>query len=116
MLAEPPANESVLQKCAPTVSLDGRLVMEQWTRDGDCAKPGRHSLDDILRPHALEERVYRMRCVEGWSMVIPWIGFPLGDLLRRFEPNGNAQFVQFTTVLRPKEMPGQRQRFPSILP
>jgi sulfoxide reductase catalytic subunit YedY len=84
--------------------------------DGECAKPGRYALEDILRPHPLEERVYRMRCVEGWSMVIPWEGFPLGDLLRRFEPNGNAKFVQFTTVLRPKEMAGQRLRFPSVLP
>ena len=79
------------------------------TVDGECAKPGTYALDDILRPHPLEERVYRMRCVEGWSMVIPWVGFPLGDLLKRFEPNGNARFVQFTTVLRPQEMVGQRQ-------
>ena len=83
-----------------------------WAIDvaGECAKPGRYALEDILRPHPLEERIYRMRCVEGWSMVIPWVGFPLRDLLNRFEPNGNAQFVQFTTVLRPQEMPTQRQR------
>jgi sulfoxide reductase catalytic subunit YedY len=86
------------------------------TVDGECAKPGTYALDDILRPHPLEERVYRMRCVEGWSMVIPWVGFPLRDLIRRFEPSGNAQFVEFTTVLRPQEMVGQRQRFPAILP
>lgn len=79
------------------------------TVDGECAKPGTYGLDDILRPHPLEERVYRMRCVEGWSMVIPWVGFPLGDLLKRFEPHSNARFVQFTTVLRPREMVGQRQ-------
>ena len=89
-----------------------------WTVEvtGDCTKPGRYTLDDILRPHPLEERVYRMRCVEGWSMVIPWVGFPLRDLLRRFEPGGNARFVEFTTVMRPQEMVGQRQRFPAILP
>jgi sulfoxide reductase catalytic subunit YedY len=84
--------------------------------EGECGKPGVYGLEDILKPHALEERVYRMRCVEGWSMVIPWNGFPLGDLLKRFEPNGNAQFVEFTTIVRPAEMIGQRQRFPSILP
>ena len=89
-----------------------------WTVvvEGECAKPGTYDLDDILKPHALEERVYRMRCVEGWSMVIPWVGFPLRDALRRFEPNGNAQFVEFTTVVRPGEMRGQRVRFPPILP
>jgi sulfoxide reductase catalytic subunit YedY len=89
-----------------------------WSIDveGECAKPGRYALEDILRPHALEERVYRMRCVEAWSMVIPWTGFPLGDLLKRFEPNGNARFVEFTTVFRPQEMVGQRQRFPALLP
>jgi methionine sulfoxide reductase catalytic subunit len=86
------------------------------TVDGECAKPGTYTLEDILRPHALEERVYRMRCVEGWSMVIPWVGFPLRDLLKRFEPNASAGFVEFTTVLRPTEMAGQRQRFPPILP
>lgn len=76
--------------------------------EGLCTKPGVYALEDMLKPHPLEERVYRMRCVEGWSMVIPWVGFPLGDLLKRFEPTGGAKFVEFTTVLRPKEMPGQR--------
>jgi sulfoxide reductase catalytic subunit YedY len=83
--------------------------------EGECAKPGTYTLEDILRPHPLEERIYRMRCVEGWSMVIPWLGFPLANLLKRFEPTGNAQFVEFTTVLRPEEMVGQRRRFPKIL-
>ncbi len=88
-----------------------------WTVEvtGECAKPGRYALDDILRPHPLEERVYRMRCVEGWSMVIPWVGFPLRDFVRRVEPNGNARFIEFTTVVRPQEMIGQRRRFPEIL-
>ena len=86
------------------------------TVDGECAKPGTYTLEDILRPHSLEERVYRMRCVEGWSMVIPWVGFALRDLLKRFEPNGNARFIEVTSVLRPNEMIGQRQRFPAILP
>jgi sulfoxide reductase catalytic subunit YedY len=83
--------------------------------EGECGKPGSYILEDILRPHPLEERIYRMRCVEGWSMVIPWTGFPLADLLKRFEPTGNAKFVEFTTVVRPEEMVGQRRRFPQLL-
>jgi sulfoxide reductase catalytic subunit YedY len=82
---------------------------------GECGKPGVYTLEDILKPHPLEERIYRMRCVEAWSMVIPWVGFQLRDLLARFEPNGNARFVEFTTVLRPDEMVGQRPRFPPVL-
>jgi sulfoxide reductase catalytic subunit YedY len=84
--------------------------------EGLCGKPGTYTLDDILKPHALEERVYRMRCVEGWSMVIPWDGFPLGDLLKRFQPASTATFVEFTTVWRPQEMVGQRRRVPTLLP
>ena len=84
--------------------------------EGACAKPGVYTLEDILKPHALEERVYRHRCVEGWSIVVPWVGFPLGDLLRRFAPSGNAKFVEFTTIVRPQEMVGQRRRFPQLLP
>jgi len=76
--------------------------------EGLCAKPGSYTLEDILKPHPLEERVYRHRCVEGWSMVIPWIGFPLGDLLKRFEPTAAAKYVEFQTVVRPQEMNGQR--------
>jgi len=68
------------------------------------------ALDDILRPHALEERIYRLRCVEAWSMVVPWVGFSLGDLLKRFEPTSKAKFVKFTTLYRPEEMRGQRSR------
>jgi sulfoxide reductase catalytic subunit YedY len=86
------------------------------TVDGFCSKPGVHTLEDILKPHPLEERIYRMRCVEGWSMVIPWVGFPLGDLLKRFQPTANAKFVEFTTVLRPLEMPAQRLRLGASLP
>ena len=86
------------------------------TVDGLCGKPGTYTLEDVLKPHAIEERVYRMRCVEGWSMVIPWDGFSLGDFLQRFQPRSTARFVEFTTVLRPQEMAGQRQRLPAILP
>jgi sulfoxide reductase catalytic subunit YedY len=80
-----------------------------WTVkvDGECAKPADYDLDDLLKPHALEERVYRMRCVEGWSMVIPWVGVPLGDVLKRFEPTPQAKFVEFTTLRDTRQMPGQ---------
>src|SRR5262245_3873715 len=97
---EDPAKKSAAFKPSPW-----SVVVE-----GLCAKPGTYHLDDVLKPHPLEERVYRMRCVEGWSMVIPWVGFPLGDLLKRFQPSAAAKFVEFTTVLRPEEMPGQRSR------
>src|SRR5262252_2561789 len=82
------------------------LKTSPWsvTVEGLCNKPGTYTLEDILKPQPLEERVYRMRCVEAWSMVIPWDGFPLRDLLNRFEPQGKATFVEFTTVSRPSEM------------
>jgi sulfoxide reductase catalytic subunit YedY len=88
----------------------GRLRTRPWTVtvDGECGKPGRFALEDILKPHPLEERIYRLRCVEAWSMVIPWIGFPLGDLVRRFEPTSRAKYVEFTTLHDPRQMPGQR--------
>jgi sulfoxide reductase catalytic subunit YedY len=86
------------------------------TVEGACAKPGVYTLEDILKPHPLEERIYRHRCVEGWSIVVPWVGFPLADLLKRFEPASHAKFVEFVTVKRPEEMPAQRARFMSILP
>ncbi len=90
----------------------GRLRTRPWSVvvDGECAKPGRFALEDLLKPHALEERIYRLRCVEAWSMVIPWVGFPLGDLVKRFEPNSRAKYVEFTTLHDPKQMPGQRYR------
>ena len=95
----------------------GRFKPVPWTVavEGLCAKPGVYTLDDILKPHPLEERIYRLRCVEAWSMVIPWVGFPLGDLLKRFEPAGRARFLEFITVYRPEEMPGQQVRFPKPL-
>ncbi len=80
------------------------------TVGGHCNRPGEYALEDILRPHTMEDRVYRLRCVEAWSMVIPWYGFPLADLIRRLEPTSNANFVMFRTVVRPQEMPGQRAR------
>ena len=88
----------------------GSLRTRPWTVkvDGECAKQGSFPLDDLVKPHALEERVYRLRCVEGWSMVIPWVGFPLRALIDRAEPNGKARFVEFTTLLDQRQMPGQQ--------
>jgi sulfoxide reductase catalytic subunit YedY len=76
--------------------------------DGQCAKPGKYNVEDILKWFPLEERIYRMRCVEAWSMVIPWVGFPLGDFVKRFEPTSKAKFVTFKTLVDYKQMPGQR--------
>ena len=81
--------------------------------DGECETKGDIDLDTLIKPHQLEERIYRMRCVEGWSMVIPWVGFPLRDLLARFKPTAKAKYVAFETLLDPKQMPGQRS---GILP
>jgi sulfoxide reductase catalytic subunit YedY len=88
-----------------------RLRTSPWEVEiaGEVAKPGKIGIEDLLRPHTLEERVYRLRCVEAWSMVIPWIGIPLGDVLRRFEPSSNAKFVAFQTLHDPEQMPGQRR-------
>ncbi len=81
-----------------------------WTVrvDGLCRKPGEYQLEDFLKPSAIQNRVYRMRCVEAWSMVIPWNGIPLADVIKRAEPQPGAQFVEFTTLLDPSRMPGQR--------
>ena len=78
------------------------------TIDGEAEVTGTYALDDLLRPHALEERIYRLRCVEAWSMVVPWVGFPLGDLVKRFKPTSRARYLRFTTLHDPKQMPGQR--------
>ena len=88
----------------------GSLVTKPWsvTVTGEAGKTGTYTLEDILKPHTLEERIYRLRCVEAWSMVIPWVGFPLGDLLKRFEPTSKAKYVQFFTLNDPKQMPGVR--------
>ncbi len=76
---------------------------------GEAEKTGTYALEDILRPHTLEERVYRFRCVEAWSMIVPWVGFPLGDLLTRFAPTSRAKYVQFFTLNDPEQMPGVRR-------
>ena len=77
--------------------------------DGLVKKPGTYTLEDILKGMTLEDRIYRMRCVEGWSMVIPWQGFQLSTLIERVEPTSKARYVAFETVYRPEEMPGQRR-------
>jgi len=90
--------------------LAGRFRPRPWsvTVAGEAGVTGTFTLEDILKPHALEERIYRLRCVEGWSMVIPWVGIPLGSVLKRFQPTSRAKYVAFKTVLRPEEMPGQK--------
>jgi len=87
------------------------LTIDPWSIkvEGNVAKPGTYQLEDILKPHTLEERIYRLRCVERWSMVVPWIGIPLADVIKRFEPTSNAKFVEFTTLYRPDEMTGQKR-------
>ena len=81
-----------------------------WTVQvaGEAEVTGSFALDDFLKPHAVEERVYRLRCVEAWSMVIPWMGVSLADVLKRFKPTSKAKYVEFTTLYDPKQMPGQR--------
>ena len=90
--------------------LGGTFRPAPWsvTIAGEAEVTGKFTLEDILKPHPLEERIYRLRCVEAWSMVIPWVGIPLGDLLKRFRPTSRAKYVAFKTVMRPSEMPGQR--------
>ena len=89
------------------------MTIDPWSVrvEGEMNKPAADiALEDILGPHTLEERIYRLRCVEAWSMVVPWVGFPLGDLIKRFEPTSKARFVRFETLHRPEEMRGQRGR------
>jgi sulfoxide reductase catalytic subunit YedY len=85
-----------------------RFKAQPWsvTVAGKAEVTGTFALEDLLKGHALEERVYRLRCVEAWSMVIPWIGIPLAAVLKRFQPHGDARYVAFTTVARRDEMPG----------
>ena len=88
----------------------GHLRVSPWTVTvaGEAELRGTFALEDLIRPHPLEERVYRLRCVEAWSMVIPWVGLPLGDLVRRLKPTSRAKYVAFTTLRDPTQMPGQR--------
>ena len=93
------------------------LTTSPWTVkiDGLVDKPGDYALEDLIAAQPIEERVYRMRCVEAWSMVIPWNGFPLAALLARVQPQAAAKYVAFETLVRPQEMPGQNTSFP-IMP
>jgi sulfoxide reductase catalytic subunit YedY len=92
-------------------SESGRFKPLPWSVrvDGLVKKPATYALEDLLKGMTLEDRIYRMRCVEGWSMVIPWRGFQLSNLIKRVEPTSRAKYVAFETVLRPEEMPGQKR-------
>lgn len=92
------------------------MVTEPWTVmvDGEVGRPGRYSVEDLFASSGLEERIYRLRCVEAWSMVIPWLGFPLAELIRRLEPTSAAKYVRFETLARPEQMPGMRAGFSLI--
>jgi len=87
------------------------LKTRPWTLvvDGACESPGEIGIEEILSGFPQEDRVYRLRCVEAWAMVIPWVGFPLADLIKRFKPTANAKFVAFETLYDPKQLPGQRR-------
>ncbi|HEY8554892.1 MAG TPA: protein-methionine-sulfoxide reductase catalytic subunit MsrP [Burkholderiales bacterium] len=91
----------------------GRLRTRPWSIaiEGEVRKPAVYQLEDFIKPHALEERIYRLRCVEAWSMVIPWVGFPLADVIKRVEPTSRAKYVEFTTLYDPEQMPAQRSGF-----
>ena len=90
----------------------GNLKTSPWsvTVSGEAEKTGEFMLEDFLAPHMLEERIYRLRCVEAWSMVVPWVGVELGSILKRFKPTSKARFVEFKTLFDPEQMPGQRRR------
>jgi sulfoxide reductase catalytic subunit YedY len=90
--------------------------VDPWSVEiaGEVDRPGVYHLEDLLKPHMLEERIYRLRCVERWSMVIPWIGFSLGDLIKSVSPTSKAKYVAFETLVDPEQMPGQASRFSII--
>ena len=88
----------------------GSFQPQPWsvTIDGEAEITGTFGYEDIIGPHTIEERIYRLRCVEAWSMIVPWNGISLGELLKRFKPTSKARYVAFETIVRPSEMPGQR--------
>ena len=96
------------EKKDPAVNAVG-FKTDPWsvTVEGECNKPGVYALEDLVKPHKFEERIYRLRCVEAWSMVVPWIGFPLADLIKQMQPSSKAKYVEFTTLYDPQQMPGQ---------
>jgi len=87
------------------------LRVKPWSVkvEGEVKRPATYQLEDLLKPFTLQDRIYRHRCVEAWSIVVPWLGFPLGDLIKRLEPTTKAKYVEFTTLLAPDQMPGQRR-------
>ena len=87
------------------------LKPSPWTVrvEGEVEKPANYHLEDLIKEHQLQERIYRFRCVEAWSMVIPWVGIPLADIIKRLQPTSKAKYVEFTTLYDPKQMPGQRR-------
>lgn len=87
------------------------LTTDPWSVliEGEVEKPGKIHMEDILKQHQLEERIYRLRCVERWSMVVPWIGFPLANLIKQVKPTSKAKYVEFETLHRPEEMIGQKR-------
>lgn len=91
----------------------GDFKTEPWSIDvsGACEKPGKIGLEDFIKPHALEDRVYKLRCVEAWSMIIPWVGVPLAPILKQFQPTSQAKYVAFKTLYDPEQMPGQKRGF-----
>ena len=97
--SDPKANAQALRTHPWTVQVSGEAEVK-----------GNIAIEDLLKPHPLEERVYRFRCVEAWSMVIPWMGIPLGQMLQRFKPTSKAKYVEFTTLADSRQMPGQRAR------
>lgn len=101
-----------LDKADPAANAGG-LKTEGWQVKigGEVGKPMTLDIDDLMKRFPLEQRIYRMRCVEAWSMVVPWIGFELGKLIKLAEPNSNARYVAFKTLYDPEQMPGQRERF-----
>ena len=90
----------------------GSLRPRPWSVaiEGAVERPGTIGIEDLVRPHELEERIYRLRCVEAWSMVIPWVGVPLGKVLERFAPTSDAKYVAFETLVDREQLPGQRRR------
>jgi sulfoxide reductase catalytic subunit YedY len=98
------------------VRLAQRLRTRPWTVrvEGEVKRAKTYDVEELLKLAPLEERIYRLRCVEAWSMVIPWVGYSLSELVRRVEPTGNAKYVEFRTLHDPEQMPGQRALFGSL--
>jgi len=91
--------------------LSTNFKTEPWTLrvDGEVKNPASYQLEDFIKPYALEERIYRFRCVEAWSMVVPWLGFSFADVVKKVEPTSKAKYVEFTTLYDPEQMPGQKR-------